>query len=137
MLPDEDAVEDNVETPKPVTKKVKKKKTPEPEEPSAESEKKKSKKKSKKDDNDNDEEENAPFKASKKFKGSKKGYVFKMGRKGLGYYVDVKPVVDKMAMDALRRSAGSHGGHGGNRRRSGGGSFGGGRNKRKGGRRSY
>jgi ribosome biogenesis protein UTP30 len=52
-------------------------------------------------------EENAggDFMASKKFKGSKKGYVFKAGKQGLGYYKDVKPVVDKMVLQALFRSA--------------------------------
>lgn len=50
------------------------------------------------------------FIAAKKFKGTKKGYVFRMGKEGLGYYVDVKPVVDQMAMDALLRSAKGKGG---------------------------
>ena len=64
-----------------------------------------------KDDDEGDDDSNKKeFKAASKFKGSKKGYVFKMGKKGLGYYVDVKPTVDKMAMDALRRSAGGGGG---------------------------
>jgi ribosome biogenesis protein UTP30 len=44
------------------------------------------------------------FLAAKRFDGSKKGYVFKNGPKGLGYYVDVKPVVNKAAMEALARS---------------------------------
>lgn len=43
------------------------------------------------------------FIQAKKFKGSKKGYVFKMGRQGLGYYVDIKPVVDRAAMEAIQR----------------------------------
>lgn len=43
------------------------------------------------------------FIAEKKFKGSKKGYVFRMSKQGLGYYVDNKPVVDKMQMEALQR----------------------------------
>jgi ribosome biogenesis protein UTP30 len=47
----------------------------------------------------------ADFIASKKFKGSKKGYVFHRGKRGIGYYVDIKPVVDKMAMEALKRQA--------------------------------
>ena len=38
------------------------------------------------------------FISSKKFKGAKKGYVFKKSTKGLGYYKDVLPVVDKAAM---------------------------------------
>ena len=33
------------------------------------------------------------FIPSSKFTGSKKGYVFKMGKKGLGYYIDIKPVI--------------------------------------------
>lgn len=45
------------------------------------------------------------FIASKKFKGSKKGYVFRSGKQGVGYYVDVKPVVDRAAMEAFKRSA--------------------------------
>lgn len=69
------------------------------------------------------------FIASKKFKGAKKGYVFKMGTNGLGYYVDVKPVPDKMALAALARSSGT----GGSRRKSTGGSRKSGRK----GRRSY
>lgn len=47
------------------------------------------------------------FIAAKKFKGSKSGMVFKAGDKGLGYYVDVKPLVDKKAVDALLRSVAS------------------------------
>lgn len=46
----------------------------------------------------------------KKFKGSKKGYVFKMGDKGLGYYKDVVPVVDKSLLKGGRgRSSGGGG----------------------------
>ena len=45
------------------------------------------------------------FIPSKKFVGSKKGYVFHKGRKGVGYYVDNPPKVDKMAMAALARLA--------------------------------
>ena len=56
------------------------------------------------------------FIATKKFKGSKKGYVFLMGAKGLGYYVDVKPVVDKMKIEALMRMNQNRGGGGSNRR---------------------
>jgi ribosome biogenesis protein UTP30 len=43
------------------------------------------------------------FIASKKYKGSKEGFVFRSSEQGLGYYVDVKPVVDRMAMEAFRR----------------------------------
>ena len=53
-----------------------------------------------------------PFIAAKKFVQSKKGYVFKMGSKGLGYYLDVKPVVDKMKLEALIRMSSSSGGSG-------------------------
>mmetsp|Transcript_7450 Transcript_7450/g.16844 ORF Transcript_7450/g.16844 Transcript_7450/m.16844 type:complete len:475 (-) Transcript_7450:2053-3477(-) len=49
--------------------------------------------------------ENKDFIAAKKFKGSKKGYAFMMGKQGVGYYVDKKPVVDKMKMDAILRMA--------------------------------
>eukprot|EP00934_Nitzschia_sp_Nitz4_P008392 Nitzschia sp. Nitz4//scaffold196_size54656//30409//32069//NITZ4_006642-RA/size54656-snap-gene-0.32-mRNA-1//-1//CDS//3329540435//8382//frame0 len=51
------------------------------------------------------EAESKEFIASKKFTGSKKGYVFKMGKQGLGYYVDIKPKVDRMAMEAFTRTA--------------------------------
>jgi ribosome biogenesis protein UTP30 len=49
-------------------------------------------------------EEAIKFISAKKFNGSKKGYVFRMGKEGLGYYVDVKPKVDHMAMEALMRA---------------------------------
>lgn len=51
------------------------------------------------------------FIASKKYKGSKEGYVFRNGKQGVGYYVDVKPVVDRMAMEAIKRlgASQSHG----------------------------
>lgn len=52
-------------------------------------------------------DQKAQFVAAKKFTGSKTGYVFKEGSKGLGYYVDEKPVVDKAALDAVLRSLGS------------------------------
>ena len=41
------------------------------------------------------------FISSKKFKGAKKGYVFRKSTKGLGYYKDVLPVVDKAALASL------------------------------------
>jgi ribosome biogenesis protein UTP30 len=59
------------------------------------------------------------FILAKKFTGSKAGYVFRMGRQGLGYYVDAKPVVDKMAMEALKRSSQSQGSRGGGNKRRG------------------
>jgi hypothetical protein len=43
------------------------------------------------------------FIASKKYKGSKEGHVFRSGKQGVGYYVDVKPVVDQTAMEAFKR----------------------------------
>ena len=51
------------------------------------------------------------FIASKKYKGSKEGYVFRNGKQGVGYYVDVKPVVDRLAMEAFKRlgASQSHG----------------------------
>jgi len=59
------------------------------------------------------EREPKDFMSSKRFKGSKKGFVYKMGERGLGYYVDIKPIPDKMALAALARM-----GKGGNKRRS-------------------
>lgn len=53
--------------------------------------------------------EASPFIKAKKFSGSKKGYVFKKGETGIGYYVDVKPVVDKMKLAALSRLASTPG----------------------------
>jgi hypothetical protein len=47
------------------------------------------------------------FIASKKYKGSKEGYVFRSGKQGVGYYVDVKPVVDRMAIEAFKRHGAS------------------------------
>lgn len=45
------------------------------------------------------------FVKSRHFKGAKKGYVFRKGVEGVGYYVDIKPVPDQMAMEALNRFA--------------------------------
>jgi ribosome biogenesis protein UTP30 len=50
------------------------------------------------------------FVASKKFVGSKKGFVFTKGKKGLGYYKDVKPVVDKAFLASLSKRGGGGGG---------------------------
>jgi ribosome biogenesis protein UTP30 len=47
--------------------------------------------------------EKSEFIEAKKFKGSKKGYVFRKGKQGLGYYVDIKPVVDRAAIEAIMR----------------------------------
>lgn len=55
--------------------------------------------------NDNEKPKTSEhFVAAKKFSGSKKGYVFKKGPQGIGYYVDVKPVVNKAAIEALART---------------------------------
>jgi len=53
-----------------------------------------------------EKKEKKDFVAAKKFKGSKKGYAFKKGIKGVGYYIDTIPVVDKKAMEALGRMGG-------------------------------
>lgn len=50
-------------------------------------------------------DEKAEFVASKRFKGSKEGYVFRRGTQGVGYYLDRRPVVDKMMLQALIRSS--------------------------------
>lgn len=76
----------------------------------------KSDKKSSKTKKSDEEGEKKQFIAAKKFKGSKKGYIFKMGRQGLGYYVDVVPVVDRMAMEALLRSSKSNSRRGGQKK---------------------
>lgn len=63
--------------------------------------------------------EKKSFVASKRFKGLKKGYVFKKGDKGLGYYFDKVPVPDKAALAALARiSSNAKSGGGGKRRKS-------------------
>lgn len=60
----------------------------------------------------------ADFIASKKFKGSQKGYIFRMDKSGLGYYKDVPPKVDPLALEAiLRMGAPSRKGSGKKRRR--------------------
>ena len=75
---------------------------------------KKGRKESKTEEAEKKSTESKSFIASKKFKGSKKGYVFHSGKQGLGYYVDNKPVVDKMVLEAFsrmgqRKSPGSSG----------------------------
>eukprot|EP00980_Cylindrotheca_fusiformis_P001485 scaffold345_cov134-Cylindrotheca_fusiformis.AAC.96 len=67
-------------------------------------EKKQAKKKRRKSEGDEPAEETGDFIAAKKYKGSKKGYVFRTGIHGVGYYIDVRPVVDRAAMEALKRS---------------------------------
>ncbi|GKY92511.1 hypothetical protein MPSEU_000221400 [Mayamaea pseudoterrestris] len=65
---------------------------------------------------------NDKYIASKSFTGSKKGYVFKKGPQGLGYYKDQPPVVDTLAMEALLRMAKEKGRAGaGKKKHSGGG----------------
>lgn len=61
---------------------------------------------------------NEAFIAAKKFKGSKKGYVFQMGSSGVGYYQNVKPVIDKMALEAIARMQGRKKQGGAGKRRS-------------------
>jgi ribosome biogenesis protein UTP30 len=66
--------------------------------------KEESPKKKQKSEHTDDRDDTKPkndFMKAKKFRGSKEGFVFKMGVQGLGYYVDFKPVVDKMAMQAI------------------------------------
>lgn len=58
--------------------------------------------------------ENASFIPSKKYTGSKKGYVFRKDKQGLGYYRDVLPVVDKVWLAKLK--SGKAGGGGGGRK---------------------
>ena len=48
-------------------------------------------------------EEKRSFIPSEKFKGSKKGYIYQAGKNGVGYYLDVPPVPDKMALAAFTR----------------------------------
>jgi len=90
--------------------------------------------KEKKETKSTTEETKKDFVASKKFNGAKKGYVFRKGKEGLGYYIDKKPIVDKMAIEALARLNRGSGGESSTRRKSAGGS--GGQGKRKG-RRSF
>ena len=58
------------------------------------------------------------FIQAKKYQGSRSGYVFRMGKSGLGYYKDVKPVVDRLAMEAIKRMGKGSGKKGGRSRRS-------------------
>jgi ribosome biogenesis protein UTP30 len=46
------------------------------------------------------------FIPSKKFVGAKKGFVFTKGKQGLGYYKDIKPVVDKAFLASLGKRGG-------------------------------
>jgi len=126
----EDSTSKKVESIEKVAKKTKADKEAEAETPTPKVTKKSkdeaesAKKSETKDKQADSSEEKKDFIVSKKFKGSKQGYVFRMGKQGLGYYVDIKPVVDRMAMDALMRAAKGKGKKGGPTK-----------NKRKGGRR--
>ncbi len=73
----------------------------------------KSSKKTKTDDNEANTKKTSKtdsleenFIASKKFVGAKKGFVFTKGKKGLGYYKDNKPVVDKAFLASLGKRGG-------------------------------
>lgn len=110
--------EEDKETPKKAKKEVKtpekKKRAPEPEPSSS------AKKKPKKEEPVaavEEKKEKKDFVAAKKFKGAKKGYIFQMGSKGLGYYMDKKPVVDKMALQAILRMGAGRGSKKGGKRR--------------------
>jgi ribosome biogenesis protein UTP30 len=61
------------------------------------------------DDNTSEKKMQADFIASKKFVGAKKGFVFTKGKKGLGYYKDNKPVVDKAYLERLAKRGGGGG----------------------------
>ncbi|KAL7472177.1 hypothetical protein ACHAXS_012508 [Conticribra weissflogii] len=61
----------------------------------------------------------AAFIPSKKFQGSKPGYVFRKDKKGLGYYKDVLPVVDKVWLKSLKNAGRGGGGGGGGGARGG------------------
>jgi len=50
------------------------------------------------------------FIQSKKYTGSKPGYVFRKDKHGLGYYRDVLPVVDKAWLASLKNGSGKGGG---------------------------
>jgi ribosome biogenesis protein UTP30 len=115
-----DSVEEK-EVVKATPKSSKKKKSKEKEDVAAETPKSSKKKKS------DEEGSSKTFISSKKYKGSKKSFVFKMGSRGVGYYVDIKPVPDKMALAAIARM----GKGGGGRRESAGKSRKGGRRTRR------
>jgi ribosome biogenesis protein UTP30 len=63
---------------------------------------------------------NDKFIPSKKFQGAKKGYVFKKDKNGIGYYVDIKPVVDKSVLSVLSHTGGRRNSSGGNKGKKGG-----------------
>ncbi len=49
----------------------------------------------------------APFLPSKRFAGAKKGYAFKLGSRGLGYYLDTPPMVAGKAAKQRQQAIGS------------------------------
>jgi hypothetical protein len=55
----------------------------------------------KRDKDDSDEKPKEEFLASAKFDGSKKGYCFHGGDRGVGYYLDNKPRVDRKVRDEM------------------------------------
>jgi hypothetical protein len=57
--------------------------------------------KDRKNDKDDDEKPKEEFVASAEFGGSKKGYSFRAGDRGVGYYLDSKPHVDKKVRDEM------------------------------------
>ncbi|GAX28153.1 ribosome biogenesis protein UTP30 [Fistulifera solaris] len=80
--------------------------------------------------------EDTSFLPFNKFQGSKKGYAFQKGPKGVGYYKDVPPKVDPLALEAIRRmgnqksnKSGKSGGRSGGRGNGRGGGRGGGRRR--------
>jgi len=81
------------EVPSSKKKRNKNKKSDDKETPKKEESEKKDKKNS-----------DSSFISSKKFTKAKSGYAFRMGPKGIGYYVDTPPKVDKMKLEALIRS---------------------------------
>ena len=68
------------------------------------------------------EAKNEDFVAVKRFSGARRGYVFRKGPSGIGYYRDVLPVVDKIGLASLLAKTGRSGGSGvgGNRKSMGG-----------------
>ena len=95
------------------SKKIQKDTDKTPSKKSKNNEEKKTKSKSEK----SSSEEKKSFIQSKKFKGSKKGYIFQAGKEGVGYYLDVPPVPDKMALAAFARMP-KRGGSAGKKRKN-------------------
>ncbi|GMI03021.1 hypothetical protein TrVE_jg9734 [Triparma verrucosa] len=110
VVEEEEEEEEAVEEPKKKVKKVEKKKV----------EKKKVEKKTAKPIIE-EADEDSTFITAKKFKGRKPGYIFKKDKKGLGYYKDELPKVDKNFLEQLARQKGGgrRGGGGGGGRKGG------------------